>query len=188
MASNTEIAKHALDLIGADTIGSLNDNTRNANLCNRLLPLMRAEMLVRHPWNFASRRASLPASDTAPAWGFAYAYEMPTDYLRILRLNLFDPNQNWKVEYGQIVTDAAAPLQILYIANVADAGRYSPLFSTTLAYRLAAELAGPITESDSKRRSLMSDVETSLRAARSADAAEGSADPILSNFFLDARL
>ena len=185
--SLTEIANRALDAIGADNIAGIDDQTKPAALCNRLLGPLTQDLLRRHPWRFAMTRASLPALAGAPVWGFAYAYAVPSDCLRVHRIDTDDPNQPWGVEAGAIVTDAGAPLNILYIANITDVGRFDPLFTTALALALARDIAKPISNDTSLRAQLAQQFDAALRDARGANAAEGLAEPIRSDTLLNAR-
>lgn len=186
--SRTEIANRALDAIGAEAIGSINDLTKPAQLCNRLFSPLRDSLLRQHPWNFATARATLPALAVAPAWGFANAYQLPADYMRIVRLNVSDPTTPYKVEGGIIVTDYGAPLQILYIQSFDDVGRFDPLFTDALVLALARDLAKPLANDTQLRGQLAADFQGALRTARSADAAEGTPDQLWSDTLLIARL
>ena len=59
---------------------------------------------------------ALPADTTAPDWEFAYAYTLPSDCLRILKLEYRDTN--YQIEGRKIVTDEPAPLKIQYVAQI----------------------------------------------------------------------
>lgn len=186
--SRTEIANRALDAIGADTIGSINDLTKPAQLCNRLFSPLRDSLLRRHPWNFASVRAVLPALATGPAWGFANSFQLPADYIRIVRVNVSDPTTPYKVENGTIATNAGAPLGILYVQRIDDPGQFDALFTDALVLALAHDLAKPISNDTTLRAQLGQDLEKALRDARSADSAEGTPDPLWSDTLINARL
>lgn len=186
--SRTEIANRALDAIGADAIGSINDATKPAQLCNRLFTPLLLSLLRRHPWNCCRARAVLPALTTPPAWGFAYAYQLPADYVRMTRLNVTDPTTPYKVEAGMMLTDISAPVGIGYIARVDDPGRYDPLLTDALVLAMARDLAKPIANDTTLRAQLSKDFDAALRDARSADSAEGTPDQFWSDTLLIARL
>lgn len=60
MASNDyDIVNIALVRLGANTISSLAESTRNAVAANKVWANARDEVLEAHPWNFATRRAWL---------------------------------------------------------------------------------------------------------------------------------
>lgn len=59
MATDVQIANLALRRLGANTITSLTDGSRNATVVNDVYTLLLYELLRSHPWNFATRRAAL---------------------------------------------------------------------------------------------------------------------------------
>lgn len=185
--SVVDICNRALGMIGHDPITSLDDQTKRAGLCDQFYAGMRDEVLRLHPWNFAMRRVSLPALSDAPAWGYANAYQLPKDCLRVIKLNLNSPLTPWLVEGRTIVTDADAPLQILYIAAMDDPGDFDPLFASALSARLAAELAQPIAQSTALQKAMLDLFKMRLIEARGVDAAEAGAQQFYSDTLIEAR-
>ena len=59
MASVLGICNSGLIKLGASTIMSLTEGTKNANLCNEQFAKLRDEVLRGHNWNFAIARAKL---------------------------------------------------------------------------------------------------------------------------------
>lgn len=186
--SVTEIVNRALDLIGQDPIGSIDDDTRTAGLCARTYPPLRDAVLRLHPWNFALVRASLPALTSAPAWGFRYAYQLPAACVRLIRLNIADPRTPYQVESGQLLTDVSPPLGVLYVRRVEEPASFDPLFETVLAYALARDLARTIANSGAMREDMAKSFEAALREARGVDAVECAAQDLWSDDLLLARL
>jgi hypothetical protein len=186
-ASVISICNRALIAIGHDTITSLSDASKGARLCSALYPDVRDEVTRSHPWNSAMRRAQLPALSSAPAWGFARAFQLPADCLRVWRLPDLLRNEMWKVEGRTIVTDAAAPLSILYMARLDDPADMDPLLAATIAARLAMELAMPIADSATLRDAMARDYEGKLREARSFDGQEGLPEPMTSDDLIFSR-
>jgi len=178
MPSLTEVANLALAMVGDERITSLEtDTSEAASLCNQQLGLVRDTCLVQHPWNFAARRASLPALATAPAFEYGYAYRIPADCLRVLTLFSIDPHQPWLREGDDILTDLPAPLRIRYIARVSDSGQWAPLFVDMVAATLAERLALPLSASQ-QNRAAIAQLQDRIRArARAIDAAEGTPHP-----------
>jgi hypothetical protein len=186
--SRTDIANRALAAISADAIGSINETTTAARACNRLFTPLTYSLLRRHPWNFALARASLPASATAPAWGYAFAYPVPTDYLKIYTIDAAIPTTKFVVEGGKILTDVGAPLNIRYVRKVDDPGEFDPLFTEALVLAMARDLAMPLSNNAGLRQAMAKDMEDAIRTARSADAGEGVPDELWSDTLLNARL
>jgi hypothetical protein len=190
MASSVvEICSRALDAIGVQPITDFAEDTKQGGLCRRYYPQVRDEVIRSHPWNCASTRASLPALVDAPTWGYANAYQLPSDCLRVLAVNADDPFCHpWKVEGRTIVTDREAPIQILYLRRIDDSGFFDPMLVSAIAARLAMELARPLTSDENLRKNMGAEYRDRLREARSADGQEGTPSRIYAEEFVIARL
>jgi hypothetical protein len=174
VASEVEIANRALLRVGATRITSLEEASANARAVNALFTTVRDAELRSHVWNFAIKRARLAADATAPAFGPANAFPLPSDFLRLLPPDK-DTHYNdldWRVEGRRILTDAAAPLDIRYIYRVTDPNEMDALFREAFSMRLARELCEPLTQSNTKIQLIATDYEVAIRAARKADAFE----------------
>lgn len=179
MPSRTEVANLALAMVGDERVASLDtDTSKPARLCNEMLPQVVDLCLVAHPWNFAVRRAAgIPALTTTPAWGFAYAYEVPAGCLRVLGLNQPDPHEPWHREGNILMCDVPAPIGIRYISRVTDSGAWSPHFVDLVAATLAQRLALPLSASQQNRATIAQLVAQARSDARAVDAAEGTPWP-----------
>ncbi len=174
MASDVDICNFALQKLGAEPIVSLTQDSENARSCNRVFTHLRDAELRAHPWNFAIKRAQLAADSTAPAFGFATAYTLPSDFLRLLPPDVqFNPNDlDWQIEGRKILTDDSGALDIRYIYRVEDTNDFDDLFVEALACRIAAELCEKITQSNSKAQMIREDYTTAMRTARKMNAFE----------------
>lgn len=170
MASAVGIANKALTLLGASPITSLSDSSPAARAVNRIYDETRRELIAAHPWNFAIKRASLAASSTAPTHTYARAFPLPSD---CLRLRDAETVYLYGVEGSTIVTDAAAPLDIVYIADIEDPNDMPPFFREALSYRLASQLAFTITANARMVGEMSVAAERKEMIARSFDAQEG---------------
>ena len=180
-----EICNRALDHLGADSISSLVEGTKAANLCARNYPIARDAVLRASPWNTAMRRAALPALTTAPAWGFAYQYQVPADCLTVTRLE--DEDAIFRVEGRQILTDEGAPLNILYIARITDTAQFDPALCEAIAARLASDIAYAVTGSATMTQTMLEVYERVLREARGVDAQEGTPETFDTDEWLRSR-
>lgn len=180
MANSTvEICNRALDLIGTDAITSLSDNSKAARLCNRNFNPVRDAVLRSYPWNCAMRRAQLPALATAPAFGYARAFQLPQgpvpEYcLRVLNIN-GEPEHDidYRIEGRTIVTDEAAPLELVYIARIEDPTQFDPLLDDVIAARLAADIAFSLVANATLVAELRDAYAQKMTEARMIDAREG---------------
>ena len=184
MVSTVDICNRGLQKLGERKITSLDDDVKAARECKRAFDLVRDAVFRDHPWNSVMARASLPKLSDAPAWGFANQFQLPVDCLRVVEA---DTTDDWQVEGRRVLSDAGAPLNILYVRQETDPAQYDLLLVETLAARLAAELAEVLTQSNTKKEMAERQYLDLLARARRADAQEGSARRLTGSSWLDAR-
>ena len=197
MPSVVDICNEAMDLLGAATITSLSENSKEARLCNRRFATVRDAVLRAHPWNVAVTRKQLAKDSTSPAFGFTNQFTLPTDPYCLRVLSFWDANVDnevaaydsrtaFKIEGRKVMTDAGE-CRITYIGRITDTEQYDSLLSSTIAHRLASETAYAITGSNSVVGVMQQMYDARLREARSIDAMEGTPDKIIANDFIDIR-
>jgi len=188
MASEVSICNLALVRLGASTIASLTENTKEGRRCNALYEINRDIVLRAHPWNFAITRAVLAEDTTTPVYEFDHRYSLPVGCLRVLRLGENHEDLNYKVEGRYVVTDENSA-SILYVARVTDPNQFDTLFIEALAAKLAAELAFDITATGATGQQLLRREYTDkLAEARGTDAREGFPDAVSNGSWLDSRV
>lgn len=171
MTSEIDICNIALSNIRGGEINSFNEASPAAKLCKLKYPILRDQILRDVPWQFAHKVAVL-ALLTDDLFNWAYAYQYPTDCLRINRLLInFEeiesggseviskyynaeypvPNLNLQTKYelinvdGNMVIAANEPdLRIDYVARVTDPKKFDSQFVMALSYLMASELAIPM--------------------------------------------
>lgn len=191
--SIVSICNTALDLLGADTITSLADDSKQARFCSRNYERVRDAVLRAYPWNCAMARASLAALAEPPAWGFAAQYQLPEGpqppyCLRVLAINgETDFALAYKIEGRRILTDVAAPLDLLYIARNEDAAQYDALLVDAIAARLALDAAYPLAGSVSLAQAMSQAYAEKLAEARQVDSQEGTPDVRTTDDWLESR-
>lgn len=175
MATETQIANQALVILGASPISSLNATDEvNAVTLNTVFDDTRDALIRIYRPKFATRRVSITANATSPAFGRANAFDLPDDYLELLprypedRLEYTD----WIREGNQIVTDDDSPLQIRYTAQVTDTSEFDSTFVKMLASALAMECAEKITQSTSKWERASAMFDAAVSAGRKASSFE----------------
>jgi hypothetical protein len=192
MASVVDICNGALNQLGASTILSLTEDSKNARLCNARFTQVRDSVFRSHPWNALQKRIQLAADSTAPAWGFAKQYTLPADCLRVL--TILDYDADYKVEGRKILTDLSS-VKLLYIARVTDPNEYDELLRETLSAALAADIAYAVTSSNPTASNMYNLFKDKLKEARFVDSTEGQnlnpqkgmADVIGADTFINSR-
>ena len=169
--SIVDIANKALTYLGSDAITNITDDTLEGRAINRIYEQSRDYCLRDHPWNFAMIRVALAADTTAPVWEYTNSFPWPSDCLRIIEVNT---TEEWAVEGRSIVSDAAAPLQILYIGKITDTSIYDAKFVEAYAMRLAADIAYELTSSQTVVAAAENKYGSLIQEARLVDAQESS--------------
>ena len=191
MATEVSICSNALRRLGDDPITSLTDDTERARLCNSFYTDTRDAVLRLHPWNFAITRASLAKLSTAPAYGFANQFSLPTNpyCLRVLGMEYED--YIFKVEnvatHGRVLLTDEATANIIYVARITDTNLFDAMFVDVLTQKLAVDLAYPVTNSTTLQTQMQKVFEKKLSEARSIDGQEGFMDDLVSDTFTDFR-
>jgi hypothetical protein len=156
------------------------EGSAQAEHCARFYPIARDALLELHDWNFATKRALLAQVDNPwNQWG--YAYLQPADCLRVIAVldknAQGDQSVALPAPYSQshlantgigmytpvdfvcetndagdevIYTDQIDAMA-RYVAFVTDTTKFSPLFTTTLTWKLSALLAGPVLKGEAGR-------------------------------------
>ena len=170
MASVVDICNGALNQLGASTILSLTEDSKNARLCNARYTQVRDSVFRSHPWNCLQKRVQLAADTDTPAWGFTKQYTLPADCLRLL--TILDYDSDYKVEGRKILTDNSS-LKILYIGRIEDPNEYDELLRETLSAAIAADIAYAITSSNPLTANMYNLFRDKLKEARFVDSTEG---------------
>ena len=170
MASVVEICNGSLNQLGATTILSLTEDSKNARLCNSRFTQVRDAVFRSHPWNCLQKRVELAADTTATAWGFSYAYTLPADCLRLLRI--LDYDSNYKVEGRKILSNTSS-MKILYIGRITDPNEYDESLRETLSAALGADIAFAVTSNNQTATNMYNLFQDKLKDARFVDSTEG---------------
>ena len=192
MASIVNMCNSALNLIGASTISALTEDTKNARLCNQRYEPVRNRVFRGHNWNCLIKRVELAQNSTAPVMEYTYAYALPSDFLRVLKIHngttdSIAADLDYKVEQKNIVTNQTT-VYLAYIALDTDPNNYDAYLREAISHQLAADLAYAITNNATLANNYMTRADERLREARFIDATENSLVTIEANEFTDARL
>lgn len=166
------------------TVVDPNERSRQAELCKMFYPMTRRSALEVHDWGFATRAAVLAPSSYDPAvLGWSYAFTGPTNALKLVSVGHALRGRITKVDYQHLSDDNGDPLLLcelqtpmcLYLVDVEDVNRWSPLFTEAVIWLLASRLAGPLITGESGRaesRRLLEEFRATAARAATSDASQ----------------
>ena len=189
MPSETDLLNDALGQIGEDLITAIDDGSRNANACQDFYPELRDSALRSHTWNFAMTRVELALDATAPLYGYAYSYSLPTDCLKIVEYNGSTTGfgRRYKKEGAHILTNDTQVF-IQYITRITNPDLWDAMFYQYLATHLASKLCSAIPKDTKKADALLKTaMEILLPTAMSVDSQEEPVQPIRSRALIWGR-
>ena len=191
MASVVDMCNSALNLLGASTISTITEDTKNARLCNQRFEPIRNRVMRSHNWNCLIKRVQLAQDSTGPVIEYTYGYTLPTDCLRVLKVHNGTTDSvasdlDYKVEGRKIVTDEGT-VYLVYVAIDTDPTNYDSYLYEAISHQLAADLCYAITNNSTLANNYMARADERLREARFIDATENSLDTIEANEFTDEK-
>lgn len=183
-ASWVDIANSALVKCGAATIVSLTDASREANIVNLRLFYARDTVLRMHAWKDATNRVILSPLVTAPAFGYDYQFQLPSDCLRVLQVV---SDNTYKIERDMVLTDDSI-VNLIYVSRVQDPTTLDSLLSDLIASYLAKDIIYSLTQDSQMTAMMAKDFETELRLAKNIDSKSQSREQIQMTWLTDLRL
>jgi hypothetical protein len=194
-----DICNMALSFLGENPITSIDDDSNNAQQLKIQYVPARDATLEAHDWTFAIKRF-IPASNAVPpVYGATYAFDVPSDILRVLSVDrqdsystVFTPRIDseeqidWQFEERQVICD----LEIIYcrgLRRIEDEGLFSPLFVQAFAAKLAVYLALNLTSATDIRESMRIQYDEAISEAKARDGLQGRSKRIRNRSFAKAR-
>lgn len=184
--TKVDVANGALIKLGvANPLLSLNDGTKEANLCKNRIEACKTALLRYHPWNFAIKRTTLANLAAAPAFGYSYQAQLPSDFLRVVQVD--DRRTSYRIEGGKLLSDETA-IELRYVYNFGDDyAAADPLFMECLTLWLANDIAIALTSDTSIKDRVAQELQMALNKARFVDATEEPAEELSATGWTDAR-
>ena len=163
--TSIDLASNALLLIGEETISSFTDDSTAALVAANLYEPTYESLLTLHPWRFASSKATLSRLTATPVNEWAYAYQLPADFL--VAQHIDDANEKYQIYGSKLYSDNTSV--VLDYTYKPDESLLPAYFAELLEYRLASVFAIPITESASKGEYYASLAEKQLTKCKTID-------------------
>ena len=160
MVDKTEIFNAVCIKLGVARVSGPDAQSEPARVINEVYSRVCRRTLRSHVWSFAKESVSLPALATAPLFGFTYAFQLPSNFLRLVQFGdayVFDsvrgatggPGDLYTIEGRTILTDVAAPLHIVQLKDVSETpSEFDAMFPDVLACDIALEVASSLTKKD----------------------------------------
>lgn len=168
--STVDVCNSALQRLGAASLTSLGDNSREARQCNIAFDSNRRAELRKNIWNFSIKRVQLAPDAAAPDFDYTYQFTLPSDCIRVLLTN--DTDLDWKLEGRKILTNRSDVLNLRYVADITDVSQWDPAFYDVVSVSLAIDMCEALTNSTNKRVALGNDYKEAIAAARQVNALE----------------
>lgn len=185
--SDVALASRALIRIGASPITSFSDGTAESEIAGALFDTTRDALLSAYRWSFATAQLALTQLETDPVADYAYAYQLPTDFLRAISVGAGSKGRGvaYRIVQDQLHTNVQGAV-LTYIFRPAEES-FPPFFDQALICRLSAELTIPITESTSRAEAHFRIAQDEFDRARQIDAQQDTPNRIESFSLIDAR-
>lgn len=190
MVDRVSVSNLVLSKLGdEDRLTDPDDDRKAARAIKAVWDIVRDIVLRAHPWNFAIRQAVLTSSDPAPAFIYTHGFPLPSDFLRL------DPTQMeplhirdaYQLEGGRLLASTPGPVQIRYVARIAEVGDWDPLFIEAFACRLAYQIADRITGDMARKAECWRAYQLSMSEAKGVDGRENPPEPPIDSSWVTAR-
>lgn len=172
MASNsiTKICNRAIQKVGGARILDITDDSKAGRACNACYDSVRQSELRKHYWRFAIKRATLAPVAGFTSEDYAYAFQLPSDCLRIIKPR--DPYLDWQLEGRRILTSQTNALALRYVGDITDPTLFDANFSEMLSMKVGEEICEELTQSNSKIAKLSDDYKRAFSEAKQMNAFE----------------
>ncbi|WP_337430837.1 hypothetical protein [Bilophila sp.] len=184
--NRTTIINTALMRVSAQGINLAFQDTPAAQVAEAAYDRSLEFCLSLYPWPFALRYAVLARSADVPAFGYRYAYPLPSDCMRVLDVRRHGdagevptrayrhPGPRYSIVGQEIYTDADS-LALRYVSNDRNMA-VSETFADALAWKIAFEISQYVSQGAANAQNYFQIFEQAIdRAKVEADAQD---DPV----------
>lgn len=198
MSSDVEICNMALSRVAyTQPIVSFTEKSKAAELCRVFYAPLRELVLQAFPWPFAESIVFL-ADLGSPAPGWAFRYRYPADCLKVREIvvpgqrttTTNDQRIPYKIGYdagGRVVHTDQPEAACRFTFKVEDSTFFDPNFAEVLAWRLAMDLALPLSSKPELQQFATQQYQRALTKAEGAAFQESQDDPDPESEFIRAR-
>lgn len=193
MASQVDVANRALTKLGCRPITSMGDASQEARAVSSAWDITRDAEMAAHPWKFTLFRRSIGRITEVPPFGYAYQYELPAGFLRLVEIDGIwaweTPEKPlWSIEGRRLLLDLAGPINLRWAGVVETVGQWPALFCEVMACRLASELCERLTSSATQKNTLEYEYQKAVRIGKQTDAIERAPVPARDTSWITGRI
>lgn len=198
MSSDIEICNVALSRVAVTkSIVSFTEHSKEAEQCRVFYATLRDLVLQAFPWPFAESTVAL-ADLGSPANGWAYRYRYPANCLNVrgivqpgwrrsLTTDLQIPYQIGYDVGGRVIHTDQPEASCRFTFRVEDSTFFDPQFADVLAWRLAMDLALPLTSKSELQQFASQQYQMALTLAQGSAFEESQDDPEPESEFVSVR-
>jgi len=133
-----QICNEALAKIGEPPITSLEGTDARSKNCALSYSSIRQRLLTSHIWHFALVECKLKQSLMPPAFGWAYSFDLPSNFLKACEI--YPSTAKYEIGAGNVLYTNTGDGYLKYVADVIDPALFSFDFKEALIYKLALAL------------------------------------------------
>jgi hypothetical protein len=180
MASKLSVYNGALRILGERKLASLSESRASRRRLDSVYDGDTGVLwcLQQGMWNFAMETAEITYSPSVtPAFGYSYAFDKPTDWVRTARLSDDEGFCNLLFDYEDQVNYWFANPDTIYVKYVSkattrglDFSLWTPNFTSFVEHHFAQSICMATTQSAEKSANLEAIVKRKLLTARATDA------------------
>lgn len=186
MSSDVSICSNALVMLGGSSFSSFDEARPHVRSFASLYPSVRDDVLRLHPWNCATERVILAPIAAAPAFDFAYQFQLPGDWLRTVQVGYKGDPIEYRSEGQRLLADVTAlPLVYCFRNTVEDTWSANLIHIMELA--MAAKMAYAVTASSSLRDSHRDEFARELKVAKAVDGQDDPPEEFAAGSFYESR-
>lgn len=178
MADKLAIYNAALFALGERRIATLSEDREPRRVLDAKWNDVGNECLEEGSWSWARRTRQFDADTSiVPPFGYAYAFDKPSDWMRTDRVSADG-------DFAQPLTDyldeagywwaRVTPIYVSYVSSDAlfgwNVGAWTPSFGKYVALRLAASVGFRISGSENKAEAIAAEAKVALKSAQAKDA------------------
>ena len=176
--TKVNICNEALNMIGAKSIQSFDENTENARRCASIYDSSRKALLRMHPWSFAKKRVQLSPITTYPTFDYRYAFPLPHDFIRVISTGV----EEFEIEGRHILANTNL-INLIYVADEDNENNWDSLFAECMALYLVNKIAKAINGSNSEADSAWQKLQNMLKQARAINGQERPSQDLSSSYY-----